>query len=103
MKMYIVIRDDVPDNFVPVICGHASLVCYLRHKDDYRMIDWLNASFKKCVVSANGRWDEILEYTDWGYEVITESALGGSEVALAFVPCNDHPVLKKLPLWKPKG
>lgn len=28
MKMYIILKDDIPDILVPVITAHASLACY---------------------------------------------------------------------------
>ena len=28
MKMYILIKEDVPKNLTPVIAAHASLICY---------------------------------------------------------------------------
>ena len=102
-KMYVVIRDSVPDNFVPVICAHSSLICYIKYKEDERLIDWLHNSFKKCIISANdAEWEQVVHCKD--YCVVQESALGGNIVALVFVPRDDfEPIIKKLPLWKPKG
>jgi len=28
MKMYIVVKDNIPDKLIPVITAHASLACY---------------------------------------------------------------------------
>ena len=28
MKMYILILDDIPNEFVPIIAAHSSLACY---------------------------------------------------------------------------
>lgn len=102
-KMYIVVRRTVPDQFVPVICAHASLICFLKYKDDVRMIEWLANSFKKCVVSVDvEQWNEVVQCKD--YCVVRESALGDGIVALVFAPRDDfEPVLKKLSLWKPQG
>ena len=102
-KMYIVIRDTVPDQFVPVICAHSSLICFLKHKEDKRMEEWLDNSFRKCVVSAGvDEWNEVVQCKD--YCIVHESALGDGIVALVFVPRDDfEPILRKLPLWKPQG
>ena len=37
MKMYIFIKDFVPDEFAPVVAAHASLACYLKYKNDKEM------------------------------------------------------------------
>jgi len=35
--MYILVRDDVPDNSVPVITAHASLACYKAYESESAM------------------------------------------------------------------
>ena len=101
MKEYIVIRDDVPDEFVPVICAHASLIAHLNFSGNEQYDEWIKASFKKAVVCANQKeWSKALESLD--YKVITESALGGREVAAVFCPRESWAnVFKFMRLWKP--
>ena len=83
--MYILVLDNVPDEFVPVITAHASLACYLRNSDNPHMIDWLENSFKKCIVKVNQKeFNKAKEFE--GCTVMTESALDGQEVAIALTP-----------------
>ena len=53
MKMYILIKDDVPVKMAPVIAAHASLACYKKYKDDPDMIEWVHSIFKKVVCKVN--------------------------------------------------
>ena len=53
MKMYIIVKDDIPDKLVPVFTTHASMACYKKFQDNDNMIKWINGIFKKVVCSAN--------------------------------------------------
>ena len=103
MKMYICIKDNVPDELVPAIAAHASLACYLKFKDDACMQDWLKNSFKKAVTVVNDKeWQKASKSIN--HVVMIESSLGGIEVALAFAPRSEWPnVFKFMKLWKPKS
>lgn len=49
MKMYIIVKDNVPDKLVPVITAHASLACYKKFETNEQMVTWINGIFKKVV------------------------------------------------------
>ncbi|MBU8920809.1 MAG: peptidyl-tRNA hydrolase [Bacteroidales bacterium] len=105
LKMYILIREDVPDNFAPVIAAHAALLCSLCYNEWDEWDDWLNCSFKKVVCRVTteqfDQMEQKLEGGDLG-QVITESALGGADVAIVIPPMHDlDPFLRTLDLWSP--
>jgi hypothetical protein len=108
--MYIMIWEHVPDKLAPVVAAHASLACYLKFKDDPRMKAWLETSFKKviCRVSESDfKWLKVVDKIDdlnyLNYNVTTESALDGEEVAITFCPEKIFPVFfHNFQLWKPK-
>jgi hypothetical protein len=100
MKMYILIKQGVPANFVPVIAAHSSLACYLKFQNDPHCIKWVNGIFKKVVCEVSEDEFEVAKQYD-RHMVITESALGGVEVALAFCPREYYPeIFKSFPLWR---
>lgn len=108
MKMYIFIKDSVPDEFAPVVAAHASLACYLIYEKDEDMKKWREESFRKvvCRVSEN-RFNELkFRWTnrkEAKFNVTTESSLNGDEVAITFCPREKFPeIFKTFPLWKPK-
>lgn len=37
MKMYIIVKDNIPDKMVPVISAHASLACYKKFEENEKM------------------------------------------------------------------
>lgn len=101
MKMYILIPDDVPDNFVPVSAAHASLKCFTEFQGDVGMSCWHEQSFRKVVCKAtHTQIEQCRKQGKW--VSITESNLDGMLVAVAFCPrikWNDE--IKRLPLWSP--
>jgi hypothetical protein len=50
MKMYIIVKNNIPDKLVPVITAHASLACYKKYEQHTDMIKWINGIFKKVVL-----------------------------------------------------
>jgi len=90
MKMYILIRDDVPNGFAVLAAAHASLAAYLRFKDTPEVEQWLAGPFYKAVCSVNNKEFERAKTVE-DHVVITESALDGREVALAFRPREEWP------------
>jgi hypothetical protein len=88
--MYILIKESVPMGFALVASAHASLAAYLKFKDTPEINDWLSGPFFKAVCKVSD--DEFERAKEAGdYVVITESALDGKEVALAFKPRNEWP------------
>jgi peptidyl-tRNA hydrolase len=90
MKMYIVVKEDVPAKFVPVICSHASLSAYLRYQNDELVQEWLKSSFKKVVCKVSNEEFEKCKSLERS-EVITESALENKEVACVLLPRPEFP------------
>ena len=92
MKMYILIRDDVPLSFAALAAAHASLATYLAYRDEPDMIEWAfgGEPFYKVVCRVNETEFERAKTFDGGV-VMTESALGDREVAIGFKPRKDWP------------
>ena len=90
MKMYILVRDDVPLGHAMVAVAHASLACYLEYRDHPDVEAWLSGPFYKAVCKVDEReWSRAAEAGD--FVVMTESALDGREVAMAFRPRSEWP------------
>ncbi|SNR44151.1 peptidyl-tRNA hydrolase [Flavobacterium sp. ov086] len=103
MKMYILVKQGVPDKLVPVIAAHASLACFRKFEHNYNMQTWINGIFKKvvCVVSET-EFNNAQKETDNNI-VLTESALDNQEVCLAFVPREEYPkMFKFFKMWTPQ-
>ena len=90
MKMYILIRDSIPQGFAVLAAAHASLACYLKFKDAPEVAQWLSGPFYKTVCMVNDKEFEKAKTFD-DCVVLTESALANQEVALAFKPREEWP------------
>lgn len=102
MKMYILIKNDVPDRLVPVVTAHASLACYKKFETDEYMIQWIDGIFKKVVCTV----DEV-EFETFKKEekhvVLTESSLDNREVCIAFCPREEYSKkFKFIKMWTPQ-
>jgi hypothetical protein len=103
MKMYIVVKDNIPDKLVPVITAHASLACYKKFEDKGDMIKWINGIFKKVVCITSEIEFEKLK-TEADCIVLTESSLDNKEVSIAFCPREEYPKkFKFLKMWTPQN
>lgn len=101
--MYIIIKDDVPDKYVPVITAHASLACYLKFQEDEDMQKWISGIFKKVVCMATESEFNRLK-NEAKFVALTESNLDNQEVCLAFCPREEYPkMFKYLRMWKPQN
>ncbi len=103
MKMYIVVKDNIPDKLVPVIAAHASLACYKKYEKNENMIKWINGVFKKVVCVVNDKeFHKLKEEPD--FVLLTEAALDNHEVCMAFCPREEYPKkFKFLRMWKPQN
>lgn len=58
-KMYIAVRDDVPDHIVPTLVAHAVLAAHLQAQtlcEDFALYQaWLQHSFRKVVLRVNDK------------------------------------------------
>lgn len=88
--MYILIREAVPTGFAVLAAAHASLAAYLKFADSAEVKEWLAGPFYKTVCRVTD--DEFAKAKEGAdHIVITESALDGQEVALAFKPRAEYP------------
>lgn len=90
MKMYILVKDNVPQNMVPLITAHASLAGYLKFEKDSETQQWVSGSFYKVICKVNEKEFEKAKSFD-DYVLLTESALDNQEVALVFRPREEWP------------
>lgn len=87
--MYILVKKSLPSHKV-VAVAHASLMCYLHFKDKPETQEWVKNSFRKVICEVTDREFEAAK-CESDFVVITESALKGMEVALAFKPRLNWP------------
>ena len=90
LKMYILIRESVPTGFAVLAAAHASLAAYLKFRDSPEVAQWLSGPFYKAVCKVTDEeFERAKAFED--HVVLTESALGGQEVAIAFKPRAEWP------------
>lgn len=90
MKMYILVRESVPVGFAILAAAHASLACYLEFRDAPEVATWLAGPFYKVVCRVNDEEFETARRLE-DHVILTESALDGAEVAIAFRPREEWP------------
>jgi hypothetical protein len=90
MKVYILIKDSVPLGYAMVAAAHASLAAYLKFKDCEEVKQWLAGPFRKAACRVS---DEDFEKAKAVEDrvVLSESAMDGQEVAIAFKPREEWP------------
>lgn len=90
MKMYILVRDDIPLGFAMVAVAHASLAGYLKFRDTPEVAEWLSGPFFKAICKVTSKeFENAKAVAD--HVVLTESALNDQEVAIVFKPRADWP------------
>jgi len=91
MKMYILVREEIPLGVAMNGVAHASLGCFLKFAGHRNMQRWLADSFKKvtCRVSDEELAAAISECPD--HIIITESVIGHATVCVAFLPQKEWP------------
>jgi hypothetical protein len=101
MKMYILIKENVPNKMAPVIAAHASLACYKLFEEDMDIQDWIKGIFKKVVCGVNYKEFENAKL-EAKHIVLTESALNNEEVAIAFCPRVEYSKqFRFFKMWQP--
>ena len=88
--MYILIKDSVPEGFAILAAAHASLAAYLKFKDTPEVGEWLFGPFYKVICRVNDKEFAAAKLFEDSV-ILTESALGQAEVALAFKPRQEWP------------
>lgn len=112
MKLYIAVLTDVPDYIVPTLVAHTMLNAHINFTSKFVDLqsfelykEWLDNSFKKCVVQVNQKeFDKIasLPYCYLGHE---NKTLDGKKSCAIPIPVynTDLPnVLKFAKLWSPR-
>lgn len=104
MKLYIAVLDEFPDYMVPTLVAHAVLGAHLKFAQRQHYMNWLETSFKKCVLRVNQKeFSKIAELEDV-YLAHENKTLDGKKSCAVVMPREDIPnVLKFAKLWKPKG
>ena len=111
LKLYIAVLDEVPDFMVPTLVAHSMLGAHLewvrQHLCDPTSYDeWLNNSFRKCVVRVNRKEFEKIKQSDKVYLGHENTTLGGEKsCAIPYPVWSDNipKVLQYAKLWKPKN
>lgn len=116
LKLYIAVLDEVADGMVPTLVAHSILGAHLefgdspidvfhnRSRSDYR--NWLNNSFRKCVIRVNPKEFEKIKHLDKVYLGHENTTLGGEKsCAIPYPVWSDNipKVLQYAKLWKPKN
>jgi peptidyl-tRNA hydrolase len=101
MKMYLLIKEKVPNKLVPAIAAHASLACFRKYEQEEDMQRWINSVFKKAVCKVSeAEFNQAKEVEK--NVLLTESALENQEVCLVFSPREQYPQsFKYFRLWSP--
>jgi hypothetical protein len=116
MKMYIAVLDEFPDYMTPTLVAHAVLGAHLKfgivaHEQGGDWVlyphyqNWLENSFKKCVVRVNEKeFNKIFSLPNI-YVAHEKNTLDGRDSCIVVCPRPDEElpnVLKFAKLWKPK-
>lgn len=114
MKMYIAVLDEVPDFMVPTLVAHSVLGAHLEfsnkpyaddNHDRYNAyMDWLQNSFKKCVVRVNRKEFAKIAALEGVYLGHENTTLNAEKSCAVPVPCENDQlpnVLKYAKLWSP--
>lgn len=104
LKLYIAVLDDFPDYMTPTLVAHSVLSAHMKFEGLEEYEDWLECSFKKCVVRVNAKeFQKIseLEHIHVGFEYNT---MDGQPACIVVMPRYENPnVLKFAKLWKVKN
>ena len=100
MKMYILVKEEVPLGIAMVGVAHASLAAYLKFQTSPEVNSWLSVPFYKAVCKVTSKEFENTKQVE-DHVIITESSLNNQEIAIAFKPRDDWPkMFKFLRLYK---
>lgn len=103
MKLYIAVLDEFPDFMTPTLVAHSVLSAHIKFSGLPSYDEWLNTSFKKCVVRVNQKeFDKISALPDvhLGHENNTLNGKKSCAVVLPYKGLVPN-VLKFAKLWKP--
>ena len=103
LKMFIVLRWDLPAEAAVVAAAHASLGTYLTFKDSNPLMEeWQKTSFIKRVCKSIS-WNHFQHLKTLGkHRVFTESGLDNAEVSIGFdIVQPPYHIFDEIPLWTP--
>lgn len=100
MKMYILVKDDVPLGLAMTAVAHAVAAACLEWAGDAQFEEWRHTSFKKVVCRVNQKEFDRVKEECGEIVVMTESALDGAETAIAFNPRHDEDWPKTARFWR---
>lgn len=99
MKMYILVRDDVPLGIAMVSVAHASIGCYKKFKDDECMKIWYEFDWFKVVCKVSKEQFDAAKSIP-NHVIVTEDKFYNEEIAIAFCPRPEWPeVFSKFKLY----
>jgi len=94
LKMYILVKEDIPIGKAAVGIAHASLACYLKFQERDEVKSWLSGPFYKTVCKVNDKeFEKAKEEKE--HVLITESSLDNAETVIAFMPRIEYPIYFK--------
>lgn len=106
-KMYIAVLDEFPDFMVPTLVAHSVLNAHLVFQNEEPYKDWLQNSFRKCVLRVSQKeFDKIAKLDSPISEGFELHTLGGKVSCLVVMPDASEEVpnvLKFAKLWKPQN
>lgn len=103
-RMYICVLDEFPDYMTPTLVAHSVLGAHLEFSGLREYDEWLNHSFRKCVVRVNEKEFQKIRNRFNVYEGKENNTLDGRISCLIPLPrlVSETPnVLKFAKLWKP--
>jgi hypothetical protein len=103
-KLYIAVLDEFPDYMTPTLVAHAILGAHLTFETKKEYEDWIDNSFKKCVLRVSQKeFDRIAELPDV-YLAHENRTLEARKACAVVCPRKEYPnVLKFAKLWSPKN
>ena len=112
LKLYIAVLEDCSDFMVPTLVAHSMLGAHLEFEEsDLKLtnnrfyLEWIQNSFRKCVVRVNRKEFEKIKQFDKVYLGHENTTLGGEKsCAIPYPVMSDNlpNVLKFAKLWKPQ-
>lgn len=105
MRLYIAVLDEFPDYMTPTLVAHAMLGAHLHFTGKVCSYDeWLEHSFKKCVVRVNRKEFEKIKQLPNVYLAHENHTLNAEKSCAIVAPSPNEElpnVLKFAKLWKP--
>jgi hypothetical protein len=86
IKQYIVLRHEISPAIAAIGVSHAVLGAYLKWRNEPIVEEWVAGIFYKVICQARNHdeWEAIKKWPN-GLQ-ITESSIGGTCIAIAFLP-----------------